>query len=155
MEFGPEQSYYVDTHYRHFVLPVTPYMVFNEEDPAKRTAWWLFHEVGHLMVAPKSRRNRRDYGIPPGTVGDPYWDHDDNKASLIEFELCGACGLGQRQSTAKLIEEDYWSSRLKVWHEKEGKPLVRRLVYTASHVTVENLRDWEIVRVPKEKPVQI
>lgn len=48
----------------------------------------LFHEIGHLLVAPRSRRDRPDYGIPANALGETYWDIEDEKATLVELELC-------------------------------------------------------------------
>ena len=54
LEVGPDPAYRVSLRdeLRTFVVPVTPYDIFNEDDIQTRTTGYLFHEMGHLLVAP-------------------------------------------------------------------------------------------------------
>lgn len=149
VELGQEATYRVDmrTELRTFVLPITPYDLFdNEEDVRWRSAWFLFHEMGHLVVAAVSRRNRPDYGIPSGTIGDPYWDHEDSRASLIEFELCRHVGLKTRMPQEKLIAEDCRSERLREWFAGTGQAMAQEVYDRANDPHNVHMADWKIAR---------
>jgi len=65
----------------------------------------LAHELGHYLIAPKTRRNRKDYGIPishrRGEKSNHYWDLDDAKADLVGHELLREFGFGSRITIGK------------------------------------------------------
>jgi hypothetical protein len=52
----------------------------------------ITHELGHFLIAPKSRRYKKDYGIPLKNWKNryknrDYWDLDEFKAQLVGFYL--------------------------------------------------------------------
>lgn len=148
MELGQEPAYRVSLRdeLRTFVIPITPYEVFNEEDIRARMTGYLFHEMGHLLVAAPSRRNRIDYGIPSGSIGDTYWDNDDLQASLVEFELCRHVGIKPRMTHVKLYEESSKPDLLKGWFEHTGRHLAHEAFTRATDPDRIHPADWKIDR---------
>ncbi len=150
LELGSEATYRVDfrSELRTFTVPITPYEIFNEVeiDVRGRACWFLFHEMGHLVVAAPSRRNRPDYGIPGGTIGDPFWDHEDSKASLIEFELLSRVGLKPRMPYEKLMADDPRAGRLHEWFNSTGRALAQEVFARATDPHNVHMADWKIDR---------
>lgn len=148
MELGQEPAYRVSLRdgLRTFVVPITPYEIFNEEDIRAKTTGYLFHEMGHLLVAAPSRRNRIDYGIPGGSIGDPFWDNDDLQASLVEVELCRQVGIRPRTTCDKLYEESPNPDRSKAWFEHTGRHLAYHAFARATDPDRVHPADWKIDR---------
>lgn len=85
------------------------------------------HEIGHYLVAPPSRRHKKNYGISRdfGNRNSDYWDLDDMKARFVERELMRACGF--RNHLAFVINGPH-KKPAAVWWEREGKHLVAGLL---------------------------
>ena len=61
--------------------------VLLSDNPQKQIVDVVLHEIGHLWVAPRSRRNKRDYGCPPNAAESPHWELEEAKAMLVEHRL--------------------------------------------------------------------
>jgi hypothetical protein len=61
-------------------------LVSKPETLARILGAQLAHELGHYIVAPKSRRRLKDYGIPSASSA-PYWLLDEAKARVVEHHL--------------------------------------------------------------------
>jgi hypothetical protein len=85
----------------------------------------IAHEIGHYIVAPPSRRYRKDYGIPRDHRNDAYWNLDEMKARFVERELVRACGM--KRANVLLISGVY-KKPAEMWWEQEGKHLVAGLL---------------------------
>jgi hypothetical protein len=85
------------------------------------------HEIGHYLVAPTSRRHRKNYGINRnfGHRDSDYWDLDDMKARFVERELMRACGM-KHHLTYLMVGQHRKPAAL--WWEQEGKHLVAGLL---------------------------
>lgn len=89
----------------------------------------ILHEIGHFLVAPPQRRKRKDYGIPKSALTisgrKKKWDDEEQKAVLIEAELCEYVGVRFLQGDFSIKEcmdshED--------WFEKEGKTIIKTVI---------------------------
>lgn len=106
-------------------------LINSHEDPRWRQAVDVLHDIGHLWVAPKSRRDKQDFGIPLGSLGDPFWDFDDNKACLVENELARLLRIKPRygknpyrhtEIVSRCTEDSRFNVQaLKRWWEHYGK----------------------------------
>lgn len=97
----------------------------------------LAHEIGHYVVAPPSRRRRKNYGIVQPKfidgewVNTKYWDIEDEKASLVEYALVKACGIWAADPH-KAPRRKQWALNLAdKWFKQEGKQLVDSLLSSA------------------------
>jgi hypothetical protein len=61
-------------------------LVSQPETSVRYLGSQLAHELGHYLVAPKSRRRKKDYGIPPASSA-PIWTTEETKARIVEHYL--------------------------------------------------------------------
>lgn len=86
----------------------------------------LAHELGHVILAPKGRRFRKDYGIKNG-IRRSYrsklkWDFDEAKATLIEHHLLNFVGLKYlKEPLGKLLGQ---KAKVNKWWKIDGEQMV-------------------------------
>lgn len=89
----------------------------------------ILHELGHYLIAPKSRRMKKDYGIPTSDTklrglsanrSLNYWDRDEDRANMIADELSFRLGYG-REFPQHHLQNDKW-------FVEKGKPMVDKLM---------------------------
>lgn len=91
----------------------------KSKDPKKYFISQIAHELGHFLIAPKSRRYKENYGIPPNVRRD-YWDLDEVKAQLVEFHLLQYFHLTNRKYIER-FGSDWMHEEAKVWFKEVGK----------------------------------
>lgn len=81
------------------------------------------HELGHFLVAPKSRRYRKDYGIPAQARGADRarWDMDESKARMVEHFLLARFGYSFKKDPLRLADSHYQAKEVRRWWRTEGK----------------------------------
>jgi len=68
-------------------LGISPRLLVRRPEMGVRyLASQLAHELGHYLIAPKSRRRRKDYGIPPDSTS-AFWTTDETKARIVEHYI--------------------------------------------------------------------
>lgn len=141
LEFGGEIEYRVENQYRVFVLPGSPSRLLDRPNFKQEMIWDILHEVGHLVIAPPSRRNRKDYGTPPSSRGQTFWDKEDDMATLVEIELCKLFKLPPRVNPKPHLE----TAGVRAWWQSKGRKLAQRVYKRSqSDFNPKWIRDWAI-----------
>lgn len=85
------------------------------------------HEMGHFLIAPKSRRYRKDYGIPTNVyrlgVEQGTWDFDEAKALLVEHFLLEKFGHPFKKNPLRTASGRFQvhANAARKWWRTEGK----------------------------------
>lgn len=119
------------------VIPASVSSILRDINVAKS---WLgrdiAHELGHYLIAPKGRRHRLNFGIPPKryNVPRPQWDLDEAKAILVEHALLrhfgGKMALKHPLRMRVLLESvRSQSKKANTWFEKEGKAMLQQALF--------------------------
>ena len=90
---------------------------------------FALHEIGHFIITPKQRRQRKDYGIPDNNRNFKY-SLEEVKATMIENELRRLFGFPYRKNLydGSNVDEFFISDNKKLilnWWNSEGKLLAK------------------------------
>lgn len=83
----------------------------------------ILHEIGHYLLASKTRRKKKDYGIPASSFNN-YWNTDEERAQVIANYLSKKLGFGSIKGTLNLNDDD----DLRKWWNSAGKSMVDKLL---------------------------
>jgi len=110
-------------------------LAFSPSQFISSMTWDVAHELGHYLIAPSSRWNRKDYGIPKITAdrserSKSYWDLDEAKAYLVGEHIYNLLYNGKSfkgnplASKARRAAHRAKSAEAMKWWKAEGKSMV-------------------------------
>ncbi len=138
-EEGPE--YYIENRMRIIEISLSPRLYLRKTGLREMHAREICHEIGHLLIAPKSRRDKPNYGIPSQSIGETYWDRDDARASQIAYELAQRFGVvySWNGTMQERPEEEL------AWWRAKGRELVNKNWNKAmGHFNPKHIKDWAV-----------
>lgn len=120
-------------------LPICSNTIFIWKERDNRILFReLAHELGHYLVTPKSRRHKKNYGIPKKsyTLRNNWkrWNLEEYKASVLENELLKLVGAPittykdplKNSGNLDRLEELDLKNAVKLWFNTSGKVIVQR-----------------------------
>lgn len=118
IRFGDELKYYVSREQK--IMQLNP--TVRELADLRYVSQMIAHEIGHYMVAPKSRRNRPDYGIPTGWASSGksgLWMIEDSCASAVERYILRRSGMRKPDDNG---DNKYW------WMKSQQAKAIRKIL---------------------------
>lgn len=104
-------------------ISVKEMLAGTQYDTSKKIARVVLHELGHFFVAPKTRRRKKDYGIPRW-ASSPYWHLDEAKACIVEHYLGQQLGFRARLYFSGVPRSSI--NAAKAWWKSSDADSVRR-----------------------------